>query len=129
MLCFTILGQPYSKANRRRLGRINGHSAIVKSREAVAYERDVMWQIPAEARMRLARKIKITMRLYYRTELPDLDESLILDCLQDRYAGSGKTRTLVASGVYRNDRQVREKHIYHGIDAKNPRAEITVEEL
>jgi hypothetical protein len=32
-------------------------------------------------------------------------------------------------GVYRNDRQVREKHVFHGIDRANPRAEVTVEPL
>jgi Holliday junction resolvase RusA-like endonuclease len=36
---------------------------------------------------------------------------------------------LVQAGVYRNDRQVREKHITHGIDVHNPRAVITVQPL
>ncbi|WP_434107670.1 hypothetical protein [Paraburkholderia caffeinilytica] len=31
------------------------------------------------------------------------------------------------AGVYRNDRCVRERHIYHGINRTNPRAEIVVE--
>jgi hypothetical protein len=35
----------------------------------------------------------------------------------------------VQKGVYRNDRQVREKHVYHAIDRANPRAEIEVEPL
>jgi len=53
--------------------------------------------------------------------------------LQDRYAkvkrGSRKARELVQKGVYLNDRQVREKHVYHGIDRTNPRTEIIVEPL
>jgi hypothetical protein len=31
--------------------------------------------------------------------------------------------------VYENDRQVKAKHIYHGLDKDNPRAEIKVEVL
>jgi hypothetical protein len=38
-------------------------------------------------------------------------------------------RILVQAGVYRNDRQVREKHVYHGIDKANPRAEVAVTAL
>ena len=38
-------------------------------------------------------------------------------------------RLLVQAGVYRNDRQVREKHVFHAIDPKNPRAEVVVEPL
>jgi hypothetical protein len=34
-----------------------------------------------------------------------------------------------AEGRFRNDRQVREKHVYHAIDRANPRAEIDVEAL
>lgn len=49
--------------------------------------------------------------LYYATLRPDLDESLILDQLQ-------------ACGVIKNDRQVKEKHVWHRIDRKNPRINI-----
>ena len=31
--------------------------------------------------------------------------------------------------MLRNDRQVREKHVYHGIDRKNPRTEIALEAI
>jgi Holliday junction resolvase RusA-like endonuclease len=31
--------------------------------------------------------------------------------------------------VYENDRQVKEKHVFHGLDKDNPRAEIRVWEL
>jgi len=43
--------------------------------------------------------------------------------------GKGKDRRLVRRGVYVNDRQVREKHVYHDIDKTNPRADIIVEPL
>jgi Holliday junction resolvase RusA-like endonuclease len=73
--------------------------------------------------------VKVTLHLFYRTQLPDLDESIVLDVMQDRYAGKGESRAIVQKGIYRNDRQVREKHVYHGIDKRNPRAEIEIETL
>jgi Holliday junction resolvase RusA-like endonuclease len=136
-IAFTILGQPASKSNRSQIITIAGHSSLVKSKEAIAYERDALRQIPATARRRLEGPVRVTLRIWYTSELSDLDESLVLDCLQDR-----KTRTkkdtegnvvrasqLVQAGVYRNDRQVREKHVFHGIDRRNPRVEVCVEPL
>jgi Holliday junction resolvase RusA-like endonuclease len=55
----------------------------------------------------------VTIRIWYASRRPDLDESLILDLLQDV--------------AYENDRQVKEKHIYWmGVDKENPRCEIEV---
>jgi Holliday junction resolvase RusA-like endonuclease len=54
----------------------------------------------------------VTMKIYYHSRRPDLDESLILDLMQGI--------------VYENDRQVKEKHITWGLDKEAPRAEICV---
>ncbi len=151
---FVILGEPASKANSREVTRIGqktmnvivganddgtlktermkvgGRNMNRKSDKALAYERDALRQIPPRCRVRFEKPVRVTMRIYYRTERPDLDESLILDILQDRYKLiDGEMRILVQNGVYRNDRQVREKHIFHGIDSRQPRAEIEVEEI
>lgn len=134
---FVILGQPASKANRRKqvaLARGTDHErkAFVKSKEALIYERDALRQIPPAFRLRLEGPVFVAMTIWYRTELSDLDESLILDVLQDRWGrgvGNQPARFLIQAGVYRNDRQVRRKHIDHAIDRANPRAEITVQPL
>jgi hypothetical protein len=139
---FTILGAPCSKANSRRLMIINRRPAFIKSEAALQYERDVEKQLRAESRMMFSEPVRVTMHIYYESERPDLDESLILDCLQARYKrykgplyevradefayGKGE-RKLISKGVYLNDRLVREKHIYHHIDKLNPRTEIEVE--
>jgi hypothetical protein len=123
---FTLFGQAASKANSRRLVKFGDRLASVKSKEALAFERDAIRQIPAPARQRLAGPVCVTLRLYYASERPDLDESLVLDVLQDRYHGTGEHRRLVQAGVYCNDRQVREKHVYHAIDRLNPRVEVEV---
>jgi len=52
------------------------------------------------------------IRIFYSSRRPDLDESVILDAMQDI--------------VYANDRQVKAKLIFHELDKENPRCEIIV---
>ncbi|WP_066338332.1 hypothetical protein [Azohydromonas lata] len=143
VLCFTIYGQPASKANSRKIvdlpnGKGGKRKASIKSEQARAFEADALRQIPAMARKRLAGPIRFTARIYYLSERSDLDESVVMDVLQDRYikapdpkdpTGKKRVRKLVQDGVYRNDRQIKEKHIYHGIDKCRPRVEIRIEEM
>lgn len=129
----TILGEPSSKANSRQIVTIGGRPSSIKSQKARSYEKAALLQIPPQARQRIDGPVRVTLRLFYASQRPDLDESIVLDVLQDRWAKSkglpGMDRRLVQAGVYRNDRQVREKHVFHGIDKTNPRAEIEVEPL
>jgi Holliday junction resolvase RusA-like endonuclease len=142
-ISFTILGQPCSKANSRKIvtlakGKEHERTAVVKSKEALQYERDALRQIPPAFRLRLEGPVAVTIRIFYASERPDLDASLILDCLQDRWGRISEKgvngvrdqgRCLLQAGVFRNDRQCRELHLYHGVDRANPRAEITVQPL
>jgi Holliday junction resolvase RusA-like endonuclease len=116
---FTILGEPVSKANGRKLatvGKKDGpkRTLFIKSAKARAYERDASMQIPAQWPL-ITGPVFVRATLWYASERPDLDESIVLDVIQGR--------------IYVNDRQVREKWIKHGIDRANPRAEITVQPL
>ena len=140
MIRFTIFGEPASKANSRVLSTIGPKDAkrtiLRKGNKALAYEIDALMQIPPAARQRLDGPVRVTLRIFYASERPDLDESIVLDVLQDRWRRSKpqnpivpSQRVLVQHGVYRNDRQVREKHVFHGIDRKNPRTEVVVEPL
>jgi hypothetical protein len=142
-IAFTIYGEPASKANSREIvtrkmrnkttGQLKVRPMSIKSDKARGYEHDAMLQIPVTARQRLTGPVRVELRIYYASERPDLDEAVVLDVMQDRWRTihrkSGDVRELVAAGVYRNDRQVREKHVYHGIDRVNPRAEIVIEPL
>ena len=132
-ITFTIYGEPASKANSRKIVTIAGRPSVIKSEKAREYETNALRQIPPAARLQLKGPVSITIRVFYATERPDLDESVILDVLQDRFksvqVGAVKQRHLVQKGVYSNDRQVREKHIYHAIDRLNPRAVIEVRPL
>jgi len=143
-VAFTLLGEPASKANSREIvtrkirskvdGKLKTRPMVIKSDKARDYERDAMKQIPPAARVRMTGPVRVILRIWYATERPDLDESVILDVLQDRWQsierpGKDDRRELVYHGVYRNDRQVRQKFVFHGIDAINPRAEVVVESL
>lgn len=132
-IAFTILGEAASKANSRKIVTFGKRKASIKSDKARSFEESALQQIPSAARQQLQGPVRVTMRIYYASERPDLDESIVLDVLQDRFKtvkrGDAKVRVLVQRGVYGNDRQVREKHVFHAIDRKNPRAEIIVEPL
>ncbi len=116
---FVVYGEPASKANSRRLvsfKRSGGGSrpALIKSQKALDYNDAFRLQCPKLSPL-IEGDVSVTITIYYATRRPDLDESVILDAMQGL--------------VYLNDRQVKEKHIFWGLDKTNPRAEIIVELL
>lgn len=125
----TIFGEPASKANSRKLVQFGDRPAIIKSEKARDFEANALKQIPPALRVAIECDVRVTLRIFYATKRPDLDESVILDVLQNRWKGKAGKRVLVQRGVYANDRQVREKHVYHGIDRDNPRTEILIEPI
>lgn len=111
-----IQGEPASKANSRQIVKIGGKLRVIKSMKARRYVSDVARQVePLSEDKQLRAPIRMTAHVYYASERPDLDPSLILDALQGR--------------VYANDRAVREMHLFHHIDRENPRAELTLCEI
>jgi len=102
---------------------------VIKSAKALDYRDAALQQIPPACRVQFNCPVRVDMRIYYASERPDLDESLILDCLQDQWTKIGGRRVVSQRGIYHNDRQVREKHVYHAIDKKNPRTVIQVTEI
>ena len=117
--CGSISGEVTSKANSRqavprRTKKGKTFVAFIKSDKALAFEEAAEDQLPVISPL-LQGRLRVTMKIFYTWEGPDLDESLVLDVLQGR--------------IYKNDRQVREKHIVHAIDADNPRVIIKVEEI
>ena len=106
-----VKGEPASKANSRRLITVGGKPRFIKSSKALSYAEAFSLQV-LKVEPLLVDELSVYMWIYYATQRPDLDESLILDLLQDK--------------IYINDRQVRERHVYHYIDKDNPRVEIYV---
>ena len=87
---------------------------MIKSQKALSYS-DMFKQQVTPLQPLMTGDLVVVMNIFYSTRRPDLDESLILDLLQ--------------GVVYTNDRQVKEKHIYWGLDKECPRAEIIVETM
>lgn len=108
---FTIMGEPASKSNSRRLVRIKGVSRSIKSKKALDYCAVFIEQCPVLEEL-FSGNVSVSIHIYYASRRPDLDESLILDLMQGK--------------IYTNDRQVKEKHILWGLDPKCPRSIITV---
>lgn len=107
----TIKGEPASKSNARQLVLIRGRMVPIKSKKALAYEKMFKQQCPKLEPL-LEEDLAVAMRIFYKTRRPDLDESLILDLLQDK--------------VYKNDRCVKLKYIEHGLSKEDPRVVICI---
>jgi len=108
---FTVYGEPASKANSRKMVLIKGKPALIKSSKARAYVTMFENQCPV-MEVPTTDDVVVEMMIYYASRRPDLDESLILDCMQGR--------------IYKNDRQVKQKFIYWGLDKEEPRSIIRV---
>lgn len=108
---FTILGEPASKANSRRLVRFGNRPALIKSQKALNYTQSFRLQCP-KLSSPITDDVAVWIRIWYASRRPDLDDSIILDAMQGL--------------IYANDRQVKERHIYWAIDRDTPRSEIVV---
>lgn len=129
---FVVYGEPCSKANSRRIVKPKGSNKmlVIKSKKALGYVADFALQCPQIAPP-IEEDISVTITIYYASRRPDLDESVILDCMQSQVHIDKKTKakTLLRNNIYLNDRQVREKHIYWALDKENPRCEIKIEAI
>lgn len=109
-ITFIVEGEPASKANSRRwTGKL-----FIKSKKALSYGDAFRLQCPKMDPL-MSGDLRVVMNIFYASRRPDLDASLIFDLMQ--------------GFVYTNDRQVKEQHLYWGLDKERPRAEITVEKL
>lgn len=110
-----IEGEPASKANSRRVVRRGRFTRVIKSQKALDYVAQLRKQIkPLPENEMLRGRLCLTAHVFYASNRPDLDISLILDALQGI--------------VYTNDRQVREMHLHHHIDRAQPRTRLHIAE-
>lgn len=106
-----IYGEPASKSNSRKIVMFGKRPAIIKSQKARDYVKAFEKQCVKLSEL-ITDDVEVEITIYYASRRPDLDESVILDCMQ--------------GFVYKNDRQVKKKTICWGLDRDNPRAEIKV---
>ena len=101
-----VEGEPASKSNSRQMVKIRNRLVPIKSKKALAYK-DSFERLAPTIDPLIEGDLILFCHIYYATRRPDLDESLIMDCLEGK--------------AYRNDRQVKAKLILHGVDKTNPR--------
>ncbi len=128
-ITFTILGNAHSKANSRMVREVRGRLHSFRSPEAQEFANGALPQIPMAARQQLTCPVRFTAHFYYQNTQSDLDESIVLDVLQTQKKTVQKKRYVIQRGVYENDNQVKEKHVYWHHDPDNPRIEIEIEPL
>ena len=106
-----IEGEPASKSNSRQLVKIGKRLVPIKSKKALAYQKCFATTAPKIDPL-IEGDVVLFCHVFYASYRPDLDESLIMDCLE---------------GVaYRNDRQIKVKVILHGVDKSCPRIQVRV---
>ena len=110
-IIFTIEGEPASKSNSRKIVNFGKRMALIKSQKARDYEKLFANQCPTLKNL-IETDVKVELIIHYASRRPDLDESVILDCMQGK--------------IYVNDRQVKQKHIYWGLDRERPRTHVRV---
>ena len=108
---FVVEGEPASKSNQRKIVSFGGRPALIKSDKARKYEKTFHSQCPKLDEM-LEGDLAVCMMIFYASRRPYLDESLILDLMQ--------------GFVYKNDRQVKHKNVFWGLDKEKPRSIIRV---
>ena len=110
-ILFTIEGEPASKSNSRKIVSFGKRMGVIKSEKARNYEKIFASQCPTLENL-IESEVKVELIIHYASRRPDLDESVILDCMQGK--------------IYVNDRQVKQKHIYWGLDRDRPRTHVRV---
>ena len=111
---FWIIGEPASKANSRRMVSIKGRPRLIKSQKALDYCKKFAEQCPQLDDL-IEEDLVVHLHVFYASRRPDLDESVILDEMQGK--------------IYKNDRQVKVKHVYWHLDRDNPRSHILIETM
>jgi len=106
-----VPGETASKSNARQMVRVGRRLIPIKSKKALAYE-DCFAHLAPTIDPLIDGDVLLFCHIYYASRRPDLDESLIMDCLEGK--------------AYKNDRQIKAKIILHGLDRKSPRAEIKI---
>jgi len=108
----TILGEPASAKNSRRIVQIQGKPRLIKSKKALSYCKAFVSQaVPMENL--ISTDVSVLLDVYYATRRPDLAAmDLLMDLLEDV--------------AYLNDRQVKASQSLWNLDKLNPRVRIRV---
>lgn len=119
-IAFTILGAVYSLKNSKTLTTRGGRVRTIKNWKARRFQETFCQQVPVQYRNlgigSREKPLRGTITVFYPSYRQDVDVEAVWDLLQ-------------VSGVVKNDRYIREKHIYGFVDGNRPRVEIRLEEI
>lgn len=90
---FTVLGQLPSLKNSRKFVRIGGMPRIIKSADALAYQRSFLRQVPSEVKRGWKEPVAMKATIYYSSKRPDLCTAFLQDLIEE-------------AGIVENDRLV-----------------------
>jgi Holliday junction resolvase RusA-like endonuclease len=111
----TVLGEPASAKNQRRIVKVRGKPLIIKSQKALDYARSFASQL-SPINPLIAGDVAISLDVYYASRRPDLAAmDLVMDLLQGI--------------VYLNDRQVKASRSLWNLDKENPRVRVRVRQI
>ena len=116
MLDLVFLGEPGSKANRRKIVKFGNRSALIKSDKARKYSTYFLEQAAVmdvlASHTPYERDVMLRIDFYYASRRPDLaGMDLVMDLLEN-------------AGVYLNDRQVKISASTWSLDPDNPRIRV-----
>lgn len=128
-ITFTIHGELMSKSNSRIFTSFGGKPRLIKKPKALQYCKDARIQLRTQLGHHRAfeNPVRMTIIIWYKNKMPDLDVSLIQDILQQEI--DKKTKRVIFEGAYKNDRQVYEIHALKKFDKENPRLTVTIDEI
>lgn len=110
----TIQGQPTSKSNSSTFSFRGKRPILLKSVRARNYIEQFEMEILHKRLQPIAPiegDLVLVAYLFYKDNRSDLDDSQLCDNLQK-------------FGIIKNDRSLKEKHLYRFVNKENPRAEI-----
>lgn len=106
---FWIDGAPYSKSNSRRLVRVgkgrDRRTRSIKSENALNFAASFVAQCPLLSPL-FECDVHLDLDIYYPDRRRDMDESLVLDCMQGL--------------IYLNDRSVKSRRVRWGLSKDKP---------
>lgn len=115
LLEIKVRGTLRRKGNSRRIVKPKGQNwRVIKSEKSLNYAEDFAKQITGDMKLELGNKdqhLRMDVIVYYPNFRYDLSVELLKDLLQ-------------ATGVLKDDRWIREEHLYAFIDKTNPRVKV-----
>lgn len=112
----TIFGESAGRGGdiQRVRHPVTGQPMRVHTGAATRFRENVRRQVGVLADQ-MEGELRLTARIYNRDNRARMDASALVDMLQGR--------------IIKSARQIREMHIYHGVDRGVPRAELCVEKI